>query len=121
MARVPRICRPGIAQHVIQRGNNRQICLAAEENLYSYSRWLSEYGETHGMDVHAYVLMTNHVHILATPQRKDMISETMQSPGRRYVRYFNATYRRTGALWEGRYESCLAEQEKYLGIGAVQG
>jgi len=114
MARLPRLNPPGIAQHIIQRGNNRQVCFSGEEDFSSYLAWLSEYSTRFGMDIHAYVLMTNHVHILATPQREESISKTMQSLGRQYVRYFNGSYRRSGTLWEGRYKSCLVQDERYL-------
>ncbi|MEJ1363510.1 MAG: transposase [Candidatus Sedimenticola sp. (ex Thyasira tokunagai)] len=114
MARLQRLNPPGIAQHIIQRGNNRQICFSSEEDFSIYLKWLMEYAEKFGMDIHAYVLMTNHVHILATPRCAESISKTMQSLGRQYVRYFNHTYRRTGTLWEGRYKSCLVQSEQYL-------
>ncbi len=87
--------------------------LKDHRKMATFNAGYTTYGETHGVDVCAYVLMTNHAHILATPQRKDRISKTMQSLGRRYVRSFNASYHRTGTLWEGPYKSCLAEQEKY--------
>lgn len=67
-----------------------------------------------GLAIHAYVLMTNHVHLLATPEFEESLSKTMQSVGRRYVQYFNHTYQRTGTLWEGRYKSTLIQSERYL-------
>lgn len=114
MARLQRLNPPGFAQHIIQRGNNRQICFATDEDFSAYLQWLGEYSEKFGMETHAYVLMTNHVHILASPQHEASISKTMQSLGRQYVRYFNSTYRRSGTLWEGRYKSCLVQNEQYL-------
>ena len=114
MARLPRLNPPGVAQHIIQRGNNRQACFLQEEDYSRYLAWLADCSKKFGMDIHAYVLMTNHVHILATPQTEESISKTMQSLGRRYVRYFNYTHQRTGTLWEGRFRSCLVQSERYL-------
>jgi len=107
MSRLPRLNPSGVAQHIIHRGNNRQACFSAEEDYSAYGSWLGEYAKKFGMEIHAYVLMTNHVHILATPKRENSISKTMQAVGRQYVRYFNYSYRRSGTLWEGRYKSCL--------------
>lgn len=114
MARLPRVCLPGIPQHIIQRGNNRQICFASEEDFASYSYWLHEYAEKFEVKIHAWVFMTNHVHMLVTPTSKTGVSNMMQMLGRHYVRYFNLTYKRTGTLWEGRFKSCLIEAENYL-------
>ena len=114
MARLPRICLPGISQHVIQRGNNRQVCFASDEDFAAYAHWLHEYSIKYHVAVHAWVFMTNHVHILMTAETNDGISKLMQSLGRRYVRYFNYTYKRTGTLWEGRFKSCVVDAENYL-------
>jgi putative transposase len=111
---LPRLNPPGIAQHIIQRGNNRQICFSHDEDFSDYLKWLAEYSAKFGMDIHAYVLMTNHTHILATPRAEDSIPKTMQSLGRQYVRHFNQRYQRSGTLWEGRYKSCLVQDERYL-------
>ena len=114
MARLPRVCPVGIPQHVIQRGNNRQVCFASEQDFVAYAAWLKEYSKKHKVDIHAWVLMTNHVHLLCTPRANNAISLMMQSLGRQYVRYFNFSYKRTGALWEGRFKSCLVQEENYL-------
>lgn len=114
MARLTRLCLPGIPQHIIQRGTNRQACFASEEDFSSYAHWLDESARKHGVSLHAWVFMTNHVHLLATPKSADGISRMMQTLGRLYVRYFNYTYRRTGTLWEGRFKSCLVDAEDYL-------
>lgn len=114
MARLPRVCPPDIPQHIIQRGNNRSICFAAEQDFASYAKWLNEYARENDVAVHAWVFMTNHVHLLATPSDRDGISSMMQSLGRRYVRYFNNRYSRTGTLWEGRFKSSLIQTEEYL-------
>jgi putative transposase len=114
MARLPRICPPGIPQHIIQRGNNRQVCFADTADFAAYSAWLYEASCKYGVDVHAWVLMTNHVHLLVTPQFAGGVSRMMQTVGRRYVRFFNQSYRRKGTLWEGRFKSCLVDTEGYF-------
>ena len=114
MARLPRVCPVGIPQHVIQRGNNRQVCFASEQDFAAYANWLKEYAKKFQVDLHAWVLMTNHVHLLCTPRVDNAVSHLMQALGRQYVRYFNFSYKRTGTLWEGRFKSCLVQQEAYL-------
>lgn len=114
MARLARIYLPNVPQHIIQRGNNRQACFTSKEDFVAYLGWLKEYAQKNNVAIHAWVLMTNHVHILCTPTSQDGISRMMQAVGRQYVRYFNYTYRRTGTLWEGRYKSSLVQAESYL-------
>lgn len=114
MARLPRLCPPGIPQHIIQRGNNRQICFVTDEDSAAYFFWLRHYAEKYQVDVHAWVLMTNHVHLLVTPHEEQAVSKMMQALGRSYVRYFNKTYQRTGTLWEGRFKSCLVQTASYV-------
>ena len=114
MARLPRLLPVGVPVHVIQRGNNRQVCFVSEEDYTAYLEWLACYAVKYGVDVHAWVLMTNHVHLLCTPRRGGAISGMMQSLGRSYVRYFNYSYKRTGTLWEGRYKSCVVQSYRYL-------
>lgn len=114
MARLPRLCLPGVPQHVIQRGNNRQACFASDEDFAVYASWLAKYAGRYRVSIHAWVFMTNYVHLLMTPETKDGISKLMQALGRHYVRYFNYTYRRSGTLWEGRFKSCVIDAENYL-------
>ena len=114
MARLPRLDVPGVAQHVIQRGNNRQVCFGSERDFAAYAGWLHEYGVKHEVAIHAWVFMTNHVHLLVTPENTGGVSALMQSVGRRYVPYFNYSYKRSGTLWEGRFKSCLVQSERYL-------
>jgi putative transposase len=104
----------GIPQHIIQRGNNRQVCFFYEPDYIAYAAWLRDYSLKFEVDIHAWVFMTNHVHLLATPRKQGAISKMTQSLGRMYVSYFNKTYSRTGTLWEGRYKSCLVDQDWYL-------
>ena len=114
MPRRPRLDQPGLPQHVIQRGNNRGACFFADDDYYHYLHWLRKAAGDHGVAIHAYVLMTNHVHILATPAKPGALATMMQSLGRRYVRYVNGFYKRTGTLWEGRYKAGAVDSENYL-------
>ncbi|MDU0356222.1 transposase [Paraglaciecola aquimarina] len=114
MSRLPRICPLDIAQHVIQRGNNRQICFGNEHDFFAYIGGLKEFSVKFEVNIHPWVLMTNHVHLLCTPYKENGVSQMMQAWGRQYVRYFNHSYKRTGTLWEGRFKSCLVEDEVYL-------
>jgi len=114
---MPRQPRPDLAdvpQHVVQRGNDRQPCFYVEEDYRRYLAGLRESAIRHGCTVHAYVLMTNHVHLLLTPSHAGAVSRMMQWLGRAYVGYINGRYRRSGTLWEGRYKSCLVDTERYL-------
>ena len=114
MARRARLSVAGVPWHIIQRGNNRSACFYAEEDYLLYLEYLKELSEKFGCDVHAYVLMTNHVHILLTPEKEDSVKLLMKNLGQRYVQYINRTYRRSGTLWEGRFRSCLAQSEDYV-------
>ena len=114
MARLPRYVIPGQPQHIIQRGNNRQAIFAADVDYQFFRDALVEAAEKHGLAIHAYVWMTNHIHLLATPELDDSISKVLQSVGRRYVQYFNFTYQRSGTLWEGRYRATVVDSEQYL-------
>lgn len=114
MARLPRLAAAGFPHHVIQRGNDRQTVFREDADYARYLGWLREVAAAHGLHVHAYVLMPNHVHLLATPPTGDALSRAMQSLGRRYVRWFNDKYRRTGTLWEGRFRSTVIDADRYL-------
>ncbi|MGZ9899364.1 transposase [Shewanella gaetbuli] len=114
MPRQPRTNPVGVPQHVIQRGNNRQACFISQQDYIAYAGWLKNYSVMFKVQIHAWVFMSNHVHILCTPQKTNAISQMMQSLGRQYVRYFNYTHQRTGTLWEGRFKSCLVQTEDYL-------
>ena len=114
MPRRARLSIPGIPWHIIQRGNNRSVCFHAGEDYQFYLHYLDEFATKFGCAIHAYVLMTNHVHLLLTPQRADSASLLMKHLGQRYVQYVNRTYRRSGTLWEGRFRSCLTQSEDYV-------
>ena len=114
MPRKPRIHLPGLPQHVIQRGNNREPCFYATTDYQYYLQTLAESLELHDCQLHAYVLMTNHVHLLVTPGASYGISRLMQATGRKYVQHINRTYRRSGTLWEGRYKASLIDSDAWL-------
>ena len=114
MARLSRLYFPGCAQHVTQRGNNRDACFYAEADYKAYLAFLKDAATKYQVAIHAFVLMTNHVHLLVTPGNEQGVSRMMQAQGRKYVQYFNFTYGRSGTLWEGRYKSTLVDAEHYL-------
>lgn len=114
MARWPRIVVPNVPMHIVQRGNNRTETFCAREDFEYYREVLLHATERTGCLVHSYVLMTNHVHLLLTPSDQGAASRLIQIVGRRYVRYFNARYRRTGTLWEGRFKSSLVDSTSYF-------
>lgn len=114
MARKPRFNLPGVPPHVIQRGNNREPCFFSEQDYHFYLNALQTAGQKTDCAIHAYTLMTNHVHLLVTPGAVGSIPAMMQTLGRRYVRYINDTRQRTGTLWEGRYKSCVVDSGRYL-------
>lgn len=114
MARLPRYVIPGQPQHIIQRGNNKQVIFACAADYQFFRDALIDAAVKHKLKVHAYVWMTNHIHLLATPGAEDSISKVFQSVGRRYVQYFNWKYKRSGTLWEGRYRATVVDSERYL-------
>lgn len=113
MPRPARLNLPGIPQHVRQRGNNRQACFFANDDYRLYLHLLVKSCQKHECSVHAYVLMTNHVHLLITPWIPEGVSLVMRDLGRDYVRTINKKYGRTGTLWEGRFRSSLVDEENY--------
>jgi putative transposase len=114
VARLGRYFLPDQPLHVIQRGNNRQAIFFAADDYARYRGWLIEAAAATGCAIHAYVLMTNHVHLLVTPARAESVPRMMQSLGRRYVRHVNARDRRTGTLWEGRYRAAPIDSEAHF-------
>lgn len=105
---------PNLPYHIVQRGNNRQACFRNPEDYRRYLDLWQRFGRHHGVNVHAYCLMTNHVHLLVTPAADESISRTMKDVGSRYAQYVNKRYQRTGTLWEGRHRSSLVQTERYL-------
>ena len=114
MPRRARLAVPGIPWHIIQRGNNRNACFYAEEDYRFYLATLQEQAVQYGCAIHAYVLMTNHVHLLLTPAKEDSAALLMKHLGQRYVQYINRRHKRSGTLWEGRFRSCLTQNEEYV-------
>ena len=114
MARLPRLTLPGYPHHVIQRGNNRQPIFSSSADYERLLSLLFENAKKFDVAIHAYVLMSNHFHLLVTPQSAEGLPQMMQAVGRRYVRYFNDIQKRSGTLWEGRYRSTLIQTERYL-------
>ena len=105
MPRKPRFFLPDIPVHIVQRGHSREPVFFEESDYRAYLDWLTEAAERYQCAVHAYVLMTNHVHILATLHKSDSVSRMMQYVGRRYVPYVNYTYGTSGSIWEGRFKA----------------
>lgn len=114
MPRRPRIHLDGLPLHIVQRGHNREPCFFGDEDYHAYLHWLAEATKKASCALHAYVLMTNHVHLLVTPEQGKAIPDLIVALGRRYVQYINKTYRRTGTLWDSRYKSSLIQAETYL-------
>ena len=114
MARLPRLTLPGYPHHIIQRGNNRQMIFADTQDFATMMALLAENAHKFAVAVHAYVLMDNHFHLLATPATAEALPLMMQAVGRSYVRYFNDAQGRSGTLWEGRYKSTLIQTDRYL-------
>ena len=114
MPRRARLMLPDVPLHVIQRGNNRQICFFADYDFLTYLDWLHLYADEQDCRVHAYVLMTNHIHLLLSCTSADGISTMMKALGQRYAQYINRTHGRSGTLWQGRFRSSPTQQERYF-------
>ncbi|HWT72773.1 MAG TPA: transposase [Oxalicibacterium sp.] len=114
MARLPRLVVPGQPHHIIQRGNDRQAIFRDTADYLKFIEWLREASRQFKVAIHAYVLMTNHLHLLASPSDEQGLSRMMQWIGRHYVPYFNHKYERTGTLWQGRYKATVIDSERYL-------
>ena len=114
MARLPRLTLAGYPHHVILRGNNRQAIFIDTSDYQRMLALLETQAKAQGVEVHAYVLMSNHLHLLVTPQQDTALPLMMQAVGRAYVLYFNKRHGRSGTLWEGRYRSTLIQTDRYL-------
>jgi putative transposase len=114
MARLPRLTLTDHPHHVILRGNNRQDIFRDTADHQRMLALLQTHSQEQFVDIHAYVLMSNHMHLLATPRRENALPLMMQAVGRSYVRQFNQRHGRTGTLWEGRYRSTLIQTDRYL-------
>ena len=127
MPRKPRFYLSGVPVHIVQRGHCREPVFFDRQDYVTYLYWLKEASNKYGVSVHAFVLMTNHVHFLVTPDTTTGVSLFMQYIGRRYVPYINHKYGRSGSLWEGRYKSSLVQEEghflkvmKYIELNPVR-
>ena len=114
MPRRKRFCPAGLPVHVIQRGNNRQLCFTSDSDFAAYANWLYEGANKFRVDINAWVFMANHVHLLLTPSSDNSISKLMQFIGRLYVRYFNYRYARSGTLFEGRFRASLIQEDEFF-------
>ena len=114
MARLPRLTLAGYPHHIILRGNNRQAIFMDSADFERMLALLQNHAMEQGVQVHAYVLMSNHLHLLLTPSQNDSLPKMMQAVGRSYVLYFNKRHGRSGTLWEGRYRSALIQTERYF-------
>lgn len=114
MPRTARVVVPDVALHVFQRGNNRSPCFLRASDYRTYLRYLREYAVQFGCAIHAYCLMTNHVHLLLTPASTSACAQLMKHLGQCYVQTFNMAHGRSGTLWEGRFHSCLVPTEDYV-------
>lgn len=114
MARLPRLYVPGCPQHIIVRGNAQRAVFLDDTDRTAYLGWLAEAVRDYRLELLAYVLMDNHVHLLAIPPAEGVLGRAMQSLGRRYVRYFNDRHGRAGTLLEGRYRATIVDSERYL-------
>jgi len=113
MARVARIQIADLAHHIINRGNNRGDIFLGEQDYLFFLLALRDASLRHQVEVHAYTLMTNHFHIVATPRTASALSKTMRVVGTKFVRYFNRRYDRTGGLFEGRFKSSVIDTHAY--------
>lgn len=114
MARPLRIHFPDVPLHLVQRGHDRRACFHSEQDRLHYLSLLHEVLSRSVISLHAYVLMTNHIHLLVTPTVAGSVSSAIKAIGGRYVRYFNERYGRVGTLWDGRFRSSLVQTERYL-------
>ncbi len=113
MPRRPSIHLAGLPVHLMQRGHNRDAYFFTEEGFQAYRDWLAESLKQSDCALHAYVFMTNHVHLLLTRPQPEAVSQLMISLGRRHVQYINQTHHRTGTLWDSRYKSSLVDADNY--------
>ncbi len=114
MPRKPRFYLPDVPVHIVQRGHSRSPVFFEAQDYATYAYWLKQGCQKYPVAIHAFVLMTNHVHLLATPTEGQNISQLMQFVGRHYVPYINHKYGKSGSIWEGRYKACLVQEETYF-------
>jgi putative transposase len=116
MARLPRLVIPNQPHHVIQRGNDRQLIFRDDEDHQRFLGWLKDSAKEFKVAVHAYVLMPNHLHLMASPSDAGGLAQMMQRVGRYYVPWYNHKYGRVGSLFQGRFKTSLVDAERYFMI-----
>jgi putative transposase len=128
MARQPRLVLPDQPHHIIQRGNDNQVIFRDDEDHRRFLDWLRESAKFYRVAIHAYVLMPNHLHLLATPSDEDGLAAMMQKVGRLYVPWFNNKYGRSGTLFQGRFRTSVIDAEawflaciRYIELNPVRG
>jgi len=114
MARLPRLVVPLEVHHIIQRGHDQQLVFRDAADHLAFLEWLKEGARRFKVAIHAYVLMPDHLHLLATPADESGMARMMQWVGRYYVPYFNQKYHRAGTLWQGRYKATVIDAQRYL-------
>ena len=114
MPRRPRVFLPGQPIHLIQRGHNRCQVFFGQDDAKAYLGWLQDAASKHGLYIHAYVLMTNHVHLLVSPASEQALPKALRDVNWHYTRHINAAHDRSGSLWDGRYKACIVEADTYL-------
>jgi len=114
MPRRQRLQATGLPVHIVQLGNNHQACFFVEADYWFFLDRLEAFSKRFECDLHAYVLMTNHVHLLLTPHLARGLSLLMKFLGQCYAQYMNRTHRRSGTLWEGRFRSSLVQSPRYV-------
>ena len=114
MPRRARIRIPGLPLHIVQRGHNRSACFHSDADRLYYLNLMGKFAKANRCSIHAYVLMTNHVHLLVTPEQPEDVSTFMKQTAQAYAQFLNKTYARTGSPWEGRFRSSVVQSEEYL-------
>ena len=114
MARQPRLILPHEPHLIVQRGNDNQLIFRDDEDHRRFLEWLRESAKFYRVAIHAYVLMPNHLHVLATPSDEDGLAAMMQKVGRLYVPWFNNKYGRSGTLFQGRFRTSVIDPDAYF-------
>jgi putative transposase len=114
MPRRPRLVLPGTPSHLIPRGDNHLACFCTYTDYQFYLELLEKSTDKYRCQIHSYVLITNHVHLLVTPEETDSAGLMMKHLRQRYFQYINRTYRRSGTLWDSGFKSCITQDETYV-------
>ena len=114
MARLPRLVVPNLPHHVIQTGNDSQLIFREPDDYPRFLGWLKDSAREFKVAIHAYVLMPDHVHLLASPSTEQGLAQMMQRVGRYYVPWYNAKYSRSGSLFQGRFKTSLIDAQRYF-------